>query len=146
MHRDLLAAQRERRRELPCDPVCDSVGDLLVLHISQQHRELITAEACDGIAGPQRRGDPGSDRHQQLVAHLMAKGVVDRLEIIQVEEEDGDPALGVCMQRVVQVDAEGGPVRQVGERVMEGLVGQLLLQRLSLAHVSHVQDQAPNGR
>ena len=76
----------------------------------------------------------------------MAKGVIDRLEIIQVEEEDGDPALGVCMQRVVQVDAEGGPVRQVGERVMEGLVGQLLFQRLSLAHVSHVQDQAPNGR
>ena len=29
---------------------------------------------------------------------------------------------------------------------MEGLVGQLLLQGLTLAHVAHVKDEAPHGR
>ena len=33
VHRDFLTADREGRRELPCDPVGDSVGDLLILHV-----------------------------------------------------------------------------------------------------------------
>src|SRR5438445_13226498 len=76
----------------------------------------------------------------------MAKGVVDRLEIIEVEEEDGDAAVGVCLQRVVEMDTEGGPVRQVGERVVERLVGQFLLQGLALTDVSHVEDETPHRR
>ena len=146
VHREFLAADREGRRELPGDPVGDSVGDLLILHISQEHRELITAEPGHGIPRTKRRGDPSPDGHQQLVAHLVAERVVDRLEIIQVEEENGNPAFRVRAQRVIEVDPEGGPIGQVGERVMERLMGQLLLEGLTLAHVSHVQDEAAHGR
>src|SRR5205814_7841758 len=119
--------------------------DLLILHVPQEHRELITAEPGHGIPGTKRRGDPSPDGHQQLVAHLVAERVVDRLEIIQVEEENGNPAFRVRAQCVIEVDPESGPIGKVGKRVMERLVGQLLLEGLTLAHVSHVQDKASHG-
>src|SRR5207302_9778698 len=52
---DLLAVDGEGRQELPRDPLGDAPGDLLVLHLLQQHRELVAPQAGDGITGPERR-------------------------------------------------------------------------------------------
>ena len=45
------------------------------------------------------------------------------------------------MQGVVEADAEGRPVRQVGQRVVERLMSELLFQRFALADVPSVQDK-----
>ena len=54
--------------------------------------------------------------------------------------------VGVGVQRVVQVNTEGGSVGEVGQRIMKGLVGQLLLQALALADITRVEDQALHRR
>ena len=76
----------------------------------------------------------------------MAHRVVDRLEIVEVEEEHGDPSFGVLLQRMIQVDPEGGPVRQVRQRVVKGLMGELVFECLSLADVARIQDQTTHRR
>src|SRR2546427_141477 len=99
------------------------------------------ALASDGVAGPQRRRDAGTDRDQQLVADVVAQRVIDGFEIVEVQEENRDPPLGRPVQGVVEADAEGRPVRQVGERVVERLMGELFFQRFALTDVPSIQDE-----
>ena len=73
----------------------DPLGDALELpapgrgqrQIAQQHHELLAAEPADDVAlahlRPQRRGD----RDQHVVPGEVAVGVVDRLEVVEVEDE-----------------------------------------------------------
>ena len=61
----------------------------------QQQRELVAAEAGDRVvrAGPRRVSRVG-DHVQQLVADVVAEGVVDLLEAVEVEQQqrDGSPS------------------------------------------------------
>ena len=66
----------------------------------------------------------------QRVALDMAQRVVDGLEVVEVEEQDPD-GLGVVAplsQRLLEPVDEEGPVRQPGQRVVEGLPGELGLE------------------
>ena len=61
----------------------------------------------------------------------MALRVVDDLEVVEVEEDDDRTARRALDHGVTpQLDLvdEGGPVRQPGQRVVEGLVPELLLE------------------
>jgi hypothetical protein len=57
----------------------------------------------------------------------VAELVVDRLEVVQVDEEQGQgrTGLGAAAQRVAHPFAEQGPVGQAGEPVVERLVLQV---------------------
>ena len=74
----------------------------------------------------------------------MAQAVVDGLEIVEVHEDDGEPAaLAPCTgDSVPNTFLEQGAVGQVGDRVVEGLMGKLLLEGLALAHVTAVEHDA----
>ena len=58
----------------------------------------------------------------------------------------GRPCAARQGQRVAHPVAEQRPVGQPGQRVVEGLVGELLLQPLPLAHVAGVEHDAAHGR
>jgi hypothetical protein len=77
----------------------------------------------------------------------VAEAVVDLLEPVQVEEEDGHrPGLAFGPpQGVVDPVLEQGPVGQAGQRVVEGLVGELVLQLTALGDVAGVEDQAADA-
>ncbi len=79
---------------------------------------------------PQAAGHPGADDAQQLVAGGVPVGVVDGLEVVEVDEQQPHPA--VVPGHPVQggVDELGGlrAVGQLGEGVVRGLVGQDRLQ------------------
>ena len=83
--------------------------------------------------GAQHRGDAVGDERQDLVARRVPEGVVDQLEVVEVDEQHADPRAG--RRRGAQVRLEHvedpRPVAQPGERVVEGLVAQLLA-RLAL--------------
>jgi hypothetical protein len=66
-------------------------------------------------------------RDQQVVAGGVAELVVDRLEVVQVDEEQGQgrAGLGAAAQRVTHPLPEQGPVGQVGEPVVERLMLQV---------------------
>ena len=67
----------------------------------------------------------------------MTESVVDRLEVVEVEEEDRGVA-GAHDQRVLDAVREERPVREPGQGVMEGLMAKLLLGLPSRRDVEEV--------
>ena len=63
--------------------------------------------------------------------------VVDRLEVVEVEEEhrDARPAPAPAGERPLDVVAEEDPVREPGQRVVEGVVEELRLEPLAVRRV-----------
>jgi len=55
----------------------------------QQHQELLTAEAGDAVGGAQSGAQATGDVLQDTVAQLVAMSVVDRLEVVDVQHEEG---------------------------------------------------------
>ena len=80
--------------------------------------ELVAAEPAEEVAGPDRLGQPAGDLGQRLVAGALAQPVVHALEVVDVEQHDRPAPL----VRGLQVSEQAGPVGQVGQRVVEGLV------------------------
>ena len=78
------------------------------------------------------------------VSDGMAEAVVDRLEVVEVDEHDAHRRALLRAPRQCVRDAVGeeGAVREPGDRVVERLVGELALERLALADVARVQDDA----
>ena len=107
----------------------------------QQHREAVSAEPGDAgqrsigetarveqliprqpRAGAERGHEPITEAAQRLVALLGAERIVDRLEAVDVDQDqDGriDAALGIVLARQAPVEQlhEEQPVRQLGQRV-----------------------------
>ena len=93
--------------------------------VGDQDDELIAAVAGDQIGRARRPLEPARDLAQELVARLMAVGVVDLLEVVEVDVQHGNLApmpLGAG-EREVEVLAEHEPVRQPGQVVVIGQVG-----------------------
>ena len=55
----------------------------------QQDGELVAAEPGQRVAGPESGADALGDRHQELVAGVVAEAVVDDLEPVDVGEQHG---------------------------------------------------------
>jgi len=71
------------------DPPGHAFGLVGLRDIFEQDGELVAAEPRDGIAGPDARLEALAECHQQLIANLVAEGVVDVLEAVQIQEHDG---------------------------------------------------------
>ena len=108
-----------------------------------QYREFVTAEAGHHVDLAHTGGKPFRHRAQHLVARIVAKAVVDVLEAVQVEEQDGQhlaAALGP-LQRLVERLAEQAAVRQFGELVVVGEETGALFLLLALGDVLQHADQ-----
>ena len=153
-HRDLVVGQPNRRRQGLGDPLRHFRRGVGGGDLAQDDHELVAAEPGDGVAageiGDRQLGLPGHLigrphrvlqplRHlpQQGVAGVVAEGVVDPLEVVDVEEEDRDLPLvaGGVRQRIVQDLAHEGAVGQAGEAVEIGEVADPFLGVAALAHV-----------
>ena len=64
----------------------------------------------------------------------MSERVVDRLEVVEVHEQhrDGVGFTRQPLQRVLDPVPEQRTVGEPGDRVVEGLMGELFLERLAL--------------
>ena len=73
----------------------------------------------------------------------MTEVVVDDLEVIDVPEEHGDPTFGAVglEQCVVEVIEQKAAVGQARQGILEGVQGQLLLERLALRGVAEDKDR-----
>jgi hypothetical protein len=90
--RQLLAAHGQRPGQAGEDAL-GRVGDLLCsLDVLEEDRELVAAEARRGVARAHARGQALGDLDENLVAGRVAERVVDRLGVVQVGEQHGDPA------------------------------------------------------
>ena len=104
-----------------------------------EDRELVAAQAGDGVVGAQRVAQPLAADLEQAVAGGVAERVVDLLEVVEVEEGDhrglargerlGDPLL------------EQRAVRQAGQRVLEREPLQLVVAQPAAAGAVEQREQ-----
>ena len=144
-HRDRRAArQADRLVQTGLDPRGHRGHRALVVRALADDGELVAAHPGGQIGGAHPLGQAPGDLHEDLVAGLVAVGVVDRLERVEVHhhQADGLPGPRGAGQRLVQPGGEGPAVGQPGERVVEGVVEDLGLELAALGHVPNVQDVA----
>src|SRR6185295_1868171 len=98
--------------------------------------ELVAANTCQRVARPQYTAQTARHRLQNLIAHSMAKRVVDLLEAIDIEAVHSKSlARPQLRQRLRECLAQGTAVRKIGEGVM---ARQMLDARLRLALLGDV--------
>ncbi len=115
-----------------------------VAGIVEHQREFVGAEARQRVAAAQAALQPLSHQHDDLVAGGVTEAVVDQPELIEIEHRHGDglprPArLGGRPRDPVE---EQFAVRQLRQRIVQGLVLHLLFEAMVLADVAHVQHDA----
>ena len=74
---------------MPSDGVHEALGGgvrALAVGAGEQHGELVAADAGDDVVGAQRVPQRGARRADHLVADVMAERVVDRLEVVEVDQ------------------------------------------------------------
>ena len=88
-----------------------------LVEVFAQDDELVASEARQRVAGAEDPVQSVGDRDEQLVADVVAVGVVDRLELVEVGEEDRHDLVGPLapQDRVVEALHEQRPVRQAGQ-------------------------------
>jgi hypothetical protein len=117
-------------------------GDLrsfVLVDTLEQHRELVAPESRDRVAASRRVQQDGRHALQHAVARCVALGVVDGLEVIQVDEQHADSLgiAGAVCQRMVDAIAKERAVGKSRQGIVERLVKQLGLERLALRDVLH---------
>ncbi|MNQ60045.1 hypothetical protein D3C85_743120 [compost metagenome] len=115
----------ERTRDQPHLPRGQAQGIVRLGELHQQH-ELVPADARQGVLAAQILTQAHAHLAQQLVAHMVTKGVVHRLEAVQVNEHQRKAAALLLHPLHGQVDTVGQQhaVGQPGERVVQGQLGQ----------------------
>jgi hypothetical protein len=71
----------------------------------------------------------------------VTEAVVDGLEVVEVDEDQGDEPVAAPAERVLEAVVEQRPVRQARELVVEGAVAQLLLEGATFVDVAHGDDE-----
>jgi len=105
--------------------------------VCEQDRELVAAHAGHRVVRADREDETRGHFLQQRVADRVPEGIVDQLELIEIEEHHpprGVMALGV-RERDVDAIAKEQTVGQAGQRIVVGLILHLLLRRLAIGDV-----------
>jgi len=102
---------------------------LVRAEILQHHDELVGTEAAGGVRAAGMRLQPVGDLSQQGVAGPVAQRVIDGLEVVQVDDEQGTMVAGPAVggQGVLQTVDQQAAVRQTRDRVKPGQSMQLVL-------------------
>src|ERR1019366_1184133 len=137
------------------DTLTDQLGGVFGRDTVGDDDELVSAQTPQSVGFSKHLAETYSDGSQEVVTHAVAEVVVDRLELVEVDEEDR--SLGtktpVANQKLLDPVDDEVSVRQAGQDVVtrleddlflagdERLVHQLALylKGLSHAHERHVQ-------
>jgi hypothetical protein len=106
-----------------------------------QDREFIAAEPCDGIRRLRAGAKPLRDRSEQCVPGTVAKRIIDRLKLIEIEHENSKPIFGIAGSRSGLLESlqKQKPVRESGQNVLPRLQLQLLARSLEPHSIADAQ-------
>lgn len=119
-----------------------SAGD--IERLLREHDEFVATEAGDHVGRAERAGEPRRRLEKQFVAGIVAKRIVDRFEVVEIDQEQADRAacLGHDIERLLQTLLEEQAVRQAGQVVMRRLPPGAGLSRLAIGDVDDARDTA----
>ncbi len=142
---DLALGEGDRRLDRLVDRIGDR-GDAGRILLGQQHqRELVAGKARQRVARLQDAMQTPRDGEQDGVAGRDAEPVIDLLEAVDVDDEDGRPELLLGLgerDHALQPVHEQFAVRQPGQIVVHGVVQQPLLGLLLVGDVDQRADAA----
>ena len=103
-----------------------------------QHDELVAAEASERVARSHKTGQPLGDGDECRIPRVVADGVVDDLEPVEVDEQDTHGLVGAPADGERLTDAIEGerPVGETGELVVEGQPHELFFGALAFGDVT----------
>ena len=109
------------------------------------HCELVASQPGCRIRRSQTALQPLGDHDQQLVADLVAKAVVDDLEVIEVQEHHGHRFVSSARpyQRMLEPVKKERAIRQARERVVESLMLESIAQCCSLGDIAELSTMPP---
>eukprot|EP01022_Parablepharisma_sp_SALTPOND_P027435 TRINITY_DN665_c0_g3_i1.p1 TRINITY_DN665_c0_g3~~TRINITY_DN665_c0_g3_i1.p1 ORF type:complete len:1952 (-),score=631.07 TRINITY_DN665_c0_g3_i1:246-6101(-) len=113
-------------------------GFLLVLvEALQHHHEFVATDAGHGIVLTHVGHQPLGHLLEQHIAFFMADGVVQGLEVIQVDEQQGRTSLGAQREGdgLLEAVQQQGAIGQAGQGVEEGQFADAFLGQLAVADV-----------
>ena len=102
------------------------VGDVVA-----QHHELVASPPSHDIPRPHDAPEPLGHDDQHMVARCVTVEVVDRLEVIEIDVDDGERRMIWVAASLVQQPFELVTVRETGERIDEGGTAQGLCLALA---------------
>lgn len=142
-HERLPAADDERLAQPGDDPLGRVHRLRGARDVLEQDRELVTAETAGGVPAPAALAQALGDLDKQLVARAVTEAVVDRLEVVEVEQNDGVMLTGVlhARERIRGPVTEQRPIRKVGQVVVKGLVLELGFEPPALADIAAVDHE-----
>ena len=125
------------------DPLAVLTQGLVIHVLAQDHGEFIATHARDAVAAAHHRLQAAGHLAQQPVARCVAEGVVERLEVVQVDVHQSHPLVRAACQFKLcgQPLVEGMAVVHAGDGIG---MGQLLQAVFGLAH--HCAAAQHNGR
>ena len=121
-------------------------GQRLGVEIFENDHELVAAQPRHGVAladaGCQARGD----FDQELVADIVPQGIVEGLEIVQIEQHQCAVAAvpGAAGQSLPQAFEHQAAVGQPGQRIVESQMPDLVLRRLAQGDIGKGGDIVGN--
>src|SRR5690606_24293282 len=116
--RDLVAFDRVDLAERLDDALGESRHTLPPGTRRLQNDKLVAAEARDEIGTAHGVAKPVRDLTQKRVAARMAEGIVDLLELVEIDEQDGArDARFAAGETALEFGGERCPVGQSGQRV-----------------------------
>ena len=122
------------------------LGDVIerALKAGEQHHEFVAAQSRDGVFDAHAGLQACRDDFQHRIAHRMAQRIVDVLEVVKVQKQQGAAQVlpGEQGTLLAQAVHEQGAVGQVGQRVVVGQVADLRLGGFKLADVAGREQQA----
>ena len=110
--------------------------------------ELVPAEPGDEIAGTDERRDDAGSLHEHVVSDGVAEGVVDALEPVEIDEEQGGPrSLVIAVgDGLGQPAVELQPVGEFREVIVLGVVADQILGATQRGNVGNAADDQTRSR
>jgi len=88
-------------------PLGDLGGVLFDIRAGQQYCKFIPTQACRHVAAAHQVAQALTERTQQQIAGIVAVAIVDGLEVVQVDEQQGDgftAASGIAQRHLDTLD------------------------------------------
>ena len=118
-----------------CLQINDEMGTaILVTDIFQDHQEFVPAQSRHRIGDPHGSPQPACSLDQQLITKLVAEGIIDILEAVEVDEDESQPATVPLRpgNRVLHALFEHQAVGKTGQMIVIGQILDALVGFLAL--------------
>ena len=130
-------ARRAPREAEPGRGELEALAELdrpLGVAIEQQRDELITPGAGEKVGGAEFGGHHRREAGQQLIAGVMAMGVVDLLEVVDIDGHEREPPPRELVETVIESPAIAHARQGIGARQLLDLLVSLGVAEGQFAH------------